>query len=293
MKNEIEFKFGDYAIIEQKRYGVPNEMFVHKVVGQLRSNTWVDVPVRVPATETLHGEMEDICLCICCGIDETEVRRYRVKDMRRHSPVSAVADEKRGAVITPQAVNELITSLESAGELSIKERKYLELAKGYQQLAAENTYLLNGAARELNTSWMFHKTMLGAQAALVSLAHGYQAAAREWLEGTTDEAGAEIPDDISVGELHEWFDSQMVSNDGKSGFLTRAEAEEAIKKACPETDAYLAGIKADGVEEFAESQKEYVRQHRNEMDQVLRVAYAWSSVDAERFAKQLREGADK
>ncbi|MCT8888055.1 hypothetical protein [Klebsiella quasipneumoniae] len=113
------------------------------------------------------------------------------------------------------------------------------------QLAAENAYLLNGAARELNTSWMFHKTMLGAQAALVCLAHGYQAAAREWLEGTTDEAGAEIPDDISVGELPEWFDSQMVSNDGKSGFLTRAEAEEAIRKACPATDAYLAGIKAD------------------------------------------------
>lgn len=84
------------------------------------------------------------------------------------------------------------------------------------QLDAENTYLLNGAARELNTSWMFHKTMLGAQAALVCLAHGYQAAAREWLEGTTDEAGAVIPDDISVGELPEWFDSQMVSNDGKA-----------------------------------------------------------------------------
>ncbi|HBR2994094.1 TPA: hypothetical protein L9R33_001661 [Klebsiella pneumoniae] len=40
--------------------------------------------------------------------------------------------------ITLQAVNELIASLESAGEQSIKERKYLELAKAYQQLAAEN-----------------------------------------------------------------------------------------------------------------------------------------------------------
>ncbi|MFH2241857.1 hypothetical protein ABK712_22630 [Klebsiella pneumoniae] len=38
-------------------------------------------------------------------------------------------------------VNELIASLESAGELSIKERKYLELAKAYQQLAAENVAL--------------------------------------------------------------------------------------------------------------------------------------------------------
>lgn len=59
----------------------------------------------------------------------------------------------------------------------------------------------------------------------------------------------------------------------------------------PATDRIVAGIKADGVEEFAESQKEYVRQHRNEMDQMLRAAYAGSAVDAERFAKQLREGA--
>lgn len=38
-------------------------------------------------------------------------------------------------------VNELIQSLESAGELSFKETKYLELAKAYQQLAAENAAL--------------------------------------------------------------------------------------------------------------------------------------------------------
>ncbi|SXP58817.1 Uncharacterised protein [Klebsiella pneumoniae] len=149
MKNEIEFKFGDYAIIEQKRHGVPNEMFVHKVVGQLRSNTWVDVPVMVPATETLHGEMEDICLCICCGIDETKVRRYRVKDMRRHSPVSLVADEKSGSTITLQAVNELIASLESAGELSIRGQKFLTLAKAFKQLAAENVELKQ-SERELD-----------------------------------------------------------------------------------------------------------------------------------------------
>ncbi|HEE4138352.1 TPA: hypothetical protein R7D37_000937 [Klebsiella pneumoniae] len=43
--------------------------------------------------------------------------------------------------ITLQAVNELIQSLESAGELSIKEQKFLKLAKAYQQLAAENVAL--------------------------------------------------------------------------------------------------------------------------------------------------------
>ena len=40
--------------------------------------------------------------------------------------------------ITLQTVNELITSLESAGELSIREQKFLKLAKAFKQLAAEN-----------------------------------------------------------------------------------------------------------------------------------------------------------
>ncbi|EPB7497030.1 hypothetical protein ACRR7Q_001314 [Klebsiella aerogenes] len=85
MNNEIEFKFGDYAIIEQKRHGAPNEMYVYKVIGQLRSNKWVDVPVWRVATEILHKELDDVCLCIRCGIDETVVHRYRVKDMQRSS----------------------------------------------------------------------------------------------------------------------------------------------------------------------------------------------------------------
>ena len=130
-----------------------------------------------------------------------------------------------------------------------------------RELAAENAYLLNGASRELNTSWMFHKTMLGAQAALVCLTHGYQAAAREWLEGTTDEAGAEIPDDISVGELHEWFESNMVSNGGNSGFLTRKEAEVAIRKECPATDAFLAGVRVCTLDEFAKAQDEQAKKY--------------------------------
>lgn len=162
------------------------------------------------------------------------------------------------------------------------------------RLAAENVYLLNGAARELNTSWMFHKTMLGAQAALVCLAHGYQAAAREWLEGTTDEAGAEIPDDISVGELHEWFESQMVSNDGKSGFLTRAEAEEAIRKACPATDRIVSGIKADAAAPLVSALKVIANSEQHNGDTVVCDFDTLISVAAgalrDYYAKQLREG---
>lgn len=40
-----------------------------------------------------------------------------------------------------ETVNELIASLESAGELSIREQKFLRLAKAFKQLAAENVAL--------------------------------------------------------------------------------------------------------------------------------------------------------
>ncbi|HFO2022153.1 TPA: hypothetical protein ACHJB3_005021 [Klebsiella pneumoniae] len=41
-----------------------------------------------------------------------------------------------------ETVNELIQSLESAGELSIREQKFLKLAKAFKQLASENVTML-------------------------------------------------------------------------------------------------------------------------------------------------------
>lgn len=157
----------------------------------------------------------------------------------------AEANNDRDTAVMAYAVQKACAELvESRREFTAANATIHNLELKVAQVVAENAYLLNGAARELNTSWMFHKTMLGAQAALICLSHGYQASAREWLEGTTDEAGAEIPDDISVGDLHEWFDSNMVSNSGNSGFLTKEEAEVAIRKACPATDAHLAEVRA-------------------------------------------------
>lgn len=40
-----------------------------------------------------------------------------------------------------ETVNELIRSLESAGELSIREQKFLKLAKAFKQQAAENVLI--------------------------------------------------------------------------------------------------------------------------------------------------------
>lgn len=259
MKNEIEFKFGDYATIEQKRHGVPNEMFVHKVVGQLRSNTWVDVPVRVPATETLHGEMEDICLCICCGIDETKVRRYRVKDMRRHSPVSLVADEKRGSTITLQAVNELIASLESAGDLSIREQKFLKLAKEFRICSAS----LDAAIKTGN--------MLAEQNAQL--------------------AAENVEAKKLISECREYFIAGVMNrirptNEGYLHMICDTFADET-----PATDRIVAGIKADGVGMFVRRLQQCVDEGDFVGDEVAVIVGA---IDCgKEFCEQLREGADK
>ena len=82
------YGFGDYVRIEQKRYGVENEMYLHKVIRSLRSNSYVTVPVdgsRNNGNEQLHGESVDVVQCICCGIDETVVKKYRTCDVEPSS----------------------------------------------------------------------------------------------------------------------------------------------------------------------------------------------------------------
>ncbi|WP_411165280.1 hypothetical protein [Klebsiella oxytoca] len=68
--------------------------------------------------------------------------------------------------ITLQAVNELIQSLESAGELSIKEREYLELGKAYLDVTAENVALKS-----------FGDTLHEIKSSLVGGGHGHMAKA--------------------------------------------------------------------------------------------------------------------
>lgn len=73
--------FGRYCRIEQLRFGVPNEMFLYKVVASLRSNCWCEVPYKTASKEVRHDSIEDCVLAICCGIDETEVLRFRMADV--------------------------------------------------------------------------------------------------------------------------------------------------------------------------------------------------------------------
>lgn len=216
MNYEIEFKFGDYAIIEQKRHGVPNEMFVYKVIGQLRSNTWVDVPVQSPATETLHEEMDDVCWCICCGVDETKVRAYRVKDMQR-SNLSPNGGEATALALT------LEKSREASGCPA-----GVDLQDWVKQLAAENVAL---------------------KSAITDHSHS-----------------------VHFCEVC-----------GKDDPCSTDDVCYALSET-PATDRIVAGIKADGVEEFAA----HLRANDNGASVCKMIA-----LGADDFAKQLREGADK
>lgn len=75
--------FGDYVEIEQKRYGCDNEMYQHKVIGVLQSNTYVPIPVQVPAEEVNHGDVVDVVSCICCGVNERYALRYKKSDVQQ------------------------------------------------------------------------------------------------------------------------------------------------------------------------------------------------------------------
>ncbi|WP_234263521.1 hypothetical protein [Klebsiella pneumoniae] len=123
--------------------------------------------------------------------------------------------------ITLQAVNELIASLESAGEPSIREQKFLKLAKAYQQLAAENV-----ALKESRNN-------------LAEFIH--------------EELDADYPLNMNL-ETHA-------------------------------TDRIVAGIKADGVEEFA------AKLRIPGDDQFFDALAKGVALAADDFAKQLREGA--
>ncbi|HHR5679551.1 TPA: hypothetical protein ACS62U_004617 [Klebsiella pneumoniae] len=155
--------------------------------------------------------------------------------------------------ITLQTVNELIASLESAGELSIREQKFLKLAKAYQQLAAENVALKAVFSQEEIPSEAVDAFM---ETAVMD--HDWNETSEwSWVENETEVIHAVL---------------------------------DALKPDTPATDRIVAGIKADGVEEFAAYQRAITEEWacKEGHSSLLKVAER-----AELFAKQLREGADK
>lgn len=155
--------------------------------------------------------------------------------------------------ITLQAVNELIQSLESAGELSIREQKFLKLAKAFKQLAAENVALK--AAFNKPDAWL----------SCHSIPPTYQ---------EPDRGGEYLAVHEQPGEKND---------DGSDSWPVYAKPEIET----PATDRIVAGIKADGVEEFALMFAEEAIKDNN-------ITTGWkarASRAASEYAELLREGA--
>ena len=161
--------------------------------------------------------------------------------------------------ITLQAVNELIASLESAGEPSIREQKFLKLAKAFKQLAAENVALKAA----------FHPSDIPS----------------EWTDVFGDTAVIEhdaAGDNQGHSISWSWVDNQEEVI--KSVLLAVDKGIET-----PATDRIVAGIKADGVEMFALMFAEEAIKDNN-------ITTGWkarASRAASEYAELLREGADK
>ncbi|MCI7928356.1 hypothetical protein GOY30_26180 [Klebsiella pneumoniae] len=146
--------------------------------------------------------------------------------------------------MTLQAVNELIASLESAGELSIREQKFLKLAKAHVQLAAENVA----------------------------------------LKATSDDRRMFIMNGVQLG----YIKVPTVETDPA---LETIRIAVSPQETTPASDRIVAGIKADGVEEFIGRLQQCVDEGDFVGDEVAVIVGA---IDCgKEFCEQLREGADK
>lgn len=184
--------------------------------------------------------------------------------------------------ITLQAVNELIASLESAGELSIREQKFLKLAKEFSicsasldaaiktgnmladqnaQLAAENVEMkqIIDSVTNLDNEPQYHDEGMGCGLEDRGITDRYDACRYGWDEAMERIYGEVIPC-----------------------------ADELDFSA---TDAYLAGIKADGVALVKSAFEEYIQSPSCYQDEVVGMESALSI--ACQVESQLREGADK
>lgn len=141
-------------------------------------------------------------------------------------------------------VNELIASLESAGELSIREQKFLKLAKEFRICSAS-----------LDTVIKTGNVLADQNSQLAAENVALKESRNNLAEFIHEELDADYPLNMNL-ETHA-------------------------------TDRIVAGIKADGVEEFA------AKLLIPGDDQFFDALAKGVALAADDFAKQLREGADK
>ena len=78
---KLNLKFGHYISVEQKRYGCDNQFYSYKVIGTLKTNSYIQTPVD-GLGEKIRGDSENCVQVICCGVDERNVERFRLQDIK-------------------------------------------------------------------------------------------------------------------------------------------------------------------------------------------------------------------
>ncbi|QVJ82414.1 hypothetical protein JK004_57 [Cronobacter phage JK004] len=121
-------------------------------------------------------------------------------------------------------------------------QRIAELEDEISALKSESAPLLSRAASELSISWMFAKAGLCMQAAQLCIKQGDIYEASKWLSYITDEAQADMPDDMTVIGLEDWYKANLVANDGKTTFVTHSEALEKIKEVFPAHSKAVAEV---------------------------------------------------
>ncbi|HDX8854264.1 TPA: hypothetical protein RQO60_005263 [Klebsiella michiganensis] len=139
-----------------------------------------------------------------------------------------------------ETVNELIQSLESAGELSIKERKYLELAKAYVQLAAENVGLQAGRKFFMYSDDAGFETYQTREEAIK--------AAEDMIDDYREDAGDGWPEEAGTTRwgviIQQATECDYEKPSAENGWLGWCDYK--LLPETPATDRIVAGIKADG-----------------------------------------------
>ncbi|HDS9361833.1 hypothetical protein [Klebsiella pneumoniae] len=156
-----------------------------------------------------------------------------------------------------ETVNELIASLESAGEPSIREQKFLKLAKAFKQLAAENV-----ALKAVFIQGEIPSEAVDAFMETAVMDHDWNETSEwSWVENETEVIHAVLG---------------------------------ALKPETPATDRIVAEAEARGVEKFAAEQRGVAERLQKSNVAVAERSISFcldSAEEAEVFAKQLREGA--
>lgn len=150
-----------------------------------------------------------------------------------------------------ETVNELIQSLESAGELSIREQKFLKLAKEFRICSAS----LDAAIKTGN--------MLADQNAQLAA------------------------ENMSIKAMNDCLSEELRGYESDGAFEGPKMHLLWWQVETPATDRIVAGIKADGVDEFAKKLRTLGS------DEFFDAIAAAAADVADAYASELREGSDK